>query len=231
MLCLLNDNITKHDHEVCKLEYLYLFENSFLPIGALEHVWKSMHSYGHTYLTISQRFLNNAFSILIWNSSCSWDLLMTFPSSEAKNLSSNFIKYLNNFHPTFNFQLNPLSAFLLWFYVKLHNGHKNTTLYNKLTNNHGYIFLAEHIIKFIVYSQSLCYNSICFDPFEILNWWNKIRKLNFSSNEINRLITTAKSIPWENLLKEGPQKPNNIISLAVTFNSQFKPFKHSTNKL
>lgn len=60
----------------------------------------------------------------------------------SKNLSSNFIKYLNNFHPTFNFQLNPLSAFLWWFYVKLHNGHKDTTLYNKLTNNHGYLYIS-----------------------------------------------------------------------------------------
>lgn len=172
MLCLLNDYITKHDNEMCKLSICTCLKIHFCQLE-FWNLCLQINAMG-TYFTICQRFLNKAFSTLIWNPSCSWDLVMTFPSSGAmkKNLSSNFIKDFNNLHPTINFQVDSLSPFL-WCYVKLHNGHKTV---HYVTNPQiimdTYILLAEHTIKSIVYSQTLYYNSFCFNPLEMLNWWH-----------------------------------------------------------
>ncbi|XP_074833483.1 uncharacterized protein LOC142001786 [Carettochelys insculpta] len=153
----------------------------------------------------------------------------------GKETLEEFHQDFNNFHPTINLSLDQSTQEIHFLdtTVHIHDGCLNTTLYCKPTERYTYLhalsFHPRHTTRFIVYSQALRYNRICFNPSHrdkhLQDLYQAFLKLQYLPEEVGKQINRARYVPRRLLLQDKPKKETNRTPLAITHSPQLKPLQ------
>ncbi|XP_033121407.1 uncharacterized protein LOC117120505 [Anneissia japonica] len=243
----ISDTVTDNTELICKLTNFILSHNYFLfdsdmylQINGTAMGTPMAPQYANIFMSnLEQRFLETQTLRPLLYLRYIDDIFMIW--THGMDTLLQFHNDFHNFHPTINLTLeySDDKVNFLDTTIIIRNQKLQTSLYRKPTDNQCYLhassFHPPHILRSIIFSQSLRYNRICSDQTDrdthLLELSNTFSRLKYNPNTIHEQVERAKRIDRKNLLKCTPKPVKNRTPLVVTYNPMLKPLKRIINDL